>query len=658
MSNINSSLHSSLQKIIDLIIASQSQYSDAGNIVNEKRNFILSITSSIEHVIIRNIKELEEFTKQLIIIHNTAKEAWDLAVNAPNTIQPPLDEIMKITSNIYNAIIPAIERNLEKSPTLSVYSPAVSVPIQVTANTSAPEPELVEIKDGKYDDILNTIDYNTLLRIEQKTGEEPVSWKNLQFIAGFDIPLTDNDNPLTDNINFLNFLTTDSVYERLEILAENNIIAVSELAKGVGDETKVEEIYFKKYKPKFHGCNLDTGFITSKAVLDAIPIQIPDPLSVKDETRENLVILSVGNLKIVSIHFDSAGPKSIVIEEFIDKQFKRFVPTDKLGTIKEVNVICGDTNITVEKSKVKDRDTIGMQIAKGLNNYFGTSNSKQEWLVLMSSHKIIKNRRGFLLRNQQIAKTVGNSVSELDADGTILAVKVYTDKKEPIIKEWISELATNSNVTNEYVIYSHEGSKKIIETEEGKIPGKALNFVKEPINAVNEYGEPTEKIFIDHSVLYTRISSLDRYVTNDLGNIGIYKGCGNLIVLNLNSMINSGKKNWNLQHRGIQKNIKQLDEKIFNIFKDADAFYDKDGKTLYKPDYKDFSGKDKFYDANKTKSIIKLLTKLTPLTPLSGGRKSRKPRKSRKSRKSRKLRKSRKPRKPRKLRKSRKLRRR
>ena len=51
-----------------------------------------------------------------------------------------------------------------------------------------------------------------------------------------------------------------------------------------------------------------------------------------------------------------------VIEEFIKSEFERFVPESELDTIKKVNVICGDTNMTVEKSKVKFEVKTGSSI--------------------------------------------------------------------------------------------------------------------------------------------------------------------------------------------------------------------------------------------------------------------------------------------------------
>jgi hypothetical protein len=372
---------------------------------------------------------------------------------------------------------------------------------------------------GIFDELLNNIDFNKELKIDYLTHNIKAKWRDFQFIAGFDIP--------SDVGDAIKFLTPKSVYKRLEILANNNIIAVSEFAKNKEIDV-LHEFFDKTQKPEIYGCNLDTGFVTNKInKLKCDEINIPNPNPEK-EIRENLLILNVGNLKIVSIHFASNGPKSLtemmhgckytgkggvftllegitpqkVIKEFIFSEFKRFVPRDNT-TLKEVNVICGDTNITVEKCKIKvkidcdpplfeditlTRDILGKGIAAGLNDYFNLSNT--EWLVLMSSHKIKKNRRGFILRNQQLAKSVGNEESEKDADGTILAIKVLTANKDKIIPNWISELKKNNDVSDEYVIYSHDTSHKINDTI---IPseGEALFFKKEPTEAVSLSGEPT-----------------------------------------------------------------------------------------------------------------------------------------------------------------------
>jgi hypothetical protein len=296
--------------------------------------------------------------------------------------------------------------------------------------------------------------------------------------------------------------------------------------------------------------------------------------------------------------------------------------------------------------KVKNRDELGKQIADGLNKFFcmGEQHS-QEWIVLMSSHIIRKTRRGFILRNQQLSKSRPEITNDAEADGTILAVKIHKNNRSIIIPAWKNELALNNDVTTEYMFCSSDDSTSITPTI---TEGEALKFEKDVEQAVNSEYEPTEKIFIDHSVLYSKLSSLEKYVSNDMTESPLPNN-GNLIVLNLGSMVNAGSKNWNLVHRNKLEEIKMLDEKLYKIFKENNVFYNSNKSTeLLHESYEEFNGAKKFYNPEITPEDIKNIKQaignmtLEIAQPTSSG--------GRKSRKSRKLRKSRKPRKSRKLR--------
>jgi len=157
-----------------------------------------------------------------------------------------------------------------------------------------------------FDELLENIDFKNQLGISYLSCGVKAKWRDFQFIAGFDIP--------SDVGEAINFLTPDSVYKRFEILAGNNIIAVSEFAKH--KEIDVLDTFFDKRKnPIIYGCNLGTGFVTFNINrLDHTTINFPNPNPNPNplkELRENLVILTVGELKIVSIHFLGDGPKSM-----------------------------------------------------------------------------------------------------------------------------------------------------------------------------------------------------------------------------------------------------------------------------------------------------------------------------------------------------------
>lgn len=542
-------------------------------------------------------------------------------------------------------------------------------------------------KDGYlyWDKIFNGINFQDILGSDDK-----LSWLQLQYLGGFDLP------------EFLNYtlINADSIFERLYYFLNvnrknkkhNNIIALCELKKNpkiideqiklqISNKTKdkqVEEDIIEKIKeielsdnksvrslftflstklqgdiPKIYGCNIDTGFITNLEN------------STKAEFFDDNDLFSFKDLKILSIHFDSGGPNGphlvkyavpddystlvisedptkkipLSIDEFIEYQFRiknKIKETDK----QLVNVICGDSNITVAKSKTLankiTRDMLGQQIAIGLNNFFYTYKYKQEWLVLMSSNPIIKNRRGFVLKNQQLGKSLPETKIEKigEADGTILAIKIFTDKKKEIIDYWKTYFLNDNRETRskEFVIYCHENSYPV----DNDTNTHFLNLSKEVFNTLDEKGKeehfkrhhafnfkvsstlpmttinrPREKIFLDHSVLYTELDILNIFIKGNIcftyaeyfekKQIPINTIGPQLIVLNLNSMINT-QQSWNLNVRNHLSEINKLDEALFNIMKSK--ILKKNNETFTQVDqslpYNMFNGEDKslYFDVN------------------------------------------------------------
>jgi hypothetical protein len=609
------------------------------------------------------------------------------------------------------------------------------------------------LQDNYWQEIFKQIDFKNILQ-----SEDPLEWKNLQYMSGFDLP---------DFITYT-YINPKSVFDRLcYFLNHKNIIAVSELKKDQGRENLIKQIlkeyneyikestdkqeeldpnkvlkflndinflikqedtsakYFLETKfknldpsqingtPIIYGCNEDTGFITTwENTINTDSFSDSDLFLFKD-------------LKILNIHFSSSGPNgeyllkrdgntltkssnskdkkiSLYIDEFIKYEFEIQGKIRKQD-LKSVNIICGDTNITQKKSEIMypdiTRDELGQEIARGLNKFFKTEENNQEWLVLMSSYKIIKNRQGFILRNQQLGKTVSEGNKDIigEADGTILAIKIFSDRenKKEIITRWKEHFTSHYKnlISKYYVIYCKEGIHKVIDkqsflekrvavgqteqlvaagrteqrvaagqteqrvaagqteqlvaagqTEHRVVTGRieqrvpagrteqritplnleyfkkyhAYNFLTSPEKSMYDFNVPKEKIFLDHSVLYTGLEFLNIHINKNIDTTTFM--CFNykqpiqqLIVLNLNSMINTSKS-WNLNARNHLDNIKLLDEALFNIMKTQILIEDrtqynpsleyKDGKqyepTLeykkgkqYKPtlEYKDFHGK-------------------------------------------------------------------
>lgn len=345
-----------------------------------------------------------------------------------------------------------------------------------------------------------------------------------------------------------------------------------------------------------YGCNEDTGFIV-KCYSETQPICNNNVVT---DFSDNSLLL-YNDLQILSIHFDSKGPNGdkvpVDIMKFIEVQFKEKLKLSKENT---VNVICGDTNITESKSNASSgqlsRDEIGKQIAAGLNAYFVEPGT--EWLVLMSSHKIIKNRMGFKLQNQQVSKSViMDTIGE--ADGTILAIKIYGAKKSDIIRNWIS-IFSGDDTAAEFIIYSAESSNKINESVTTYQSSNAFNFTTKPSDSLKPNNSPSEKIFIDHSVLYSALEFLDKHVKKEeITSFTFNPTLKNkqLIVLNLNSMVNNANKNknWNLKIKDYLAKVELYDKALYDTMKEIIYKKEKDTYTLANMEYEKITGLGKLY---------------------------------------------------------------
>ena len=336
------------------------------------------------------------------------------------------------------------------------------------------------------------------------------------------------------------------------------------------------------------------------------------------------------NCGILSIHFASNGPNLLTketkerygkqpitnekaISEFVKEQL---VADNKYNlnkdNIPKIRVVCGDTNITISKcSKVKlenfdntldvdekKLDTIGQLIAKGFNDYFGGY-----WIVIMSNYRIDKIRKGFLLINQQINKSDIEDNKKPEPDGTIIAIKLsnntgYTvDPDSGAIKELTNYCNDNGYDDDQFERNyrwhtSDESSpdKRIVKNINGKIklgrnynPGKIMVFpeteysnerfkneyVPDPKNnPILKYPEP---VFLDHSVVQIPSSLLNKLLKID--NISMFRS-GNpfaedfmLFSLNMGSIVNSGKKNWNTKYIEYYKEIKDADRALYELVK-------------------------------------------------------------------------------------------
>lgn len=232
------------------------------------------------------------------------------------------------------------------------------------------------------------------------------------------------------------YLEPSNILLRLDKLATDNIVAISELIRS-GDTMVVANNLTNK---NIYNCVVDVGFVTNKNITTFDDVGSMSSGTPEEKTKRELAergsVLKYNTLKILNIHLPSDGPKQKIpksISAFISDELKKYKIADK----QNINVICGDTNITIKKCDpkegIKTRAGIGQKIAQALNSFFELDNELQEWIVLMSSHKIEKTRHGFILRNQQIGKSTPQNKKDIDADGTILAIKVYKKTKKVML---------------------------------------------------------------------------------------------------------------------------------------------------------------------------------------------------------------------------------
>lgn len=214
---------------------------------------------------------------------------------------------------------------------------------------------------------------------------------------------------------------------------------------------------------------------------------------------------------------------------------------------KDVNVICGDTNITISKCNdileskgmalatlQTKRDFLGTEIAKALDElyraeeevfsgfgdfepvnkeFFGFDNidtAEQKWFVVMSNITTGKLRSGFLLPNGQFKKSVPTNIktangrkgdpntADFEQDGTIIAFR-SSQKFEDVCNE-IAKLKLGKNFT----IYSATGTnnecfRKTSLTQSG---GGELLTLSSTINGEPSFTKTlTTKVYVNEPTL-------------------------------------------------------------------------------------------------------------------------------------------------------------
>jgi hypothetical protein len=359
---------------------------------------------------------------------------------------------------------------------------------------------------------------------------------------------------LPEDPNVLQYLDIDSIFERLFKAAEGNIVFASEMGEK-GKENKGEAIDVhnnKKFGDKnkmIRGLEPDTSVINDTCVISSIIGKIGGVEKKDKDGRYTLVKIEGTDKLIASIHLAGDGPKKEpegkrTIKDFLHRQ----LPNDE-----NVCMFCGDTNITTEKTEGGlSRLKIGKQIASALNSL-----NRGNWVVFMSDLKIDKMRSGFILYNQQLKKSTYKKVGveSAEADGTILAIKTSLEDEE------LTTICANT--PSHYSCYTACGSVKDSKSED-ETP--IYTFHDDVEKSLDDNNQVKEKVFLDHSVLQLSTKMCNEIIGE--GVLPVSEKENNVIVLNLGSIANSGKKNWNTKNIKKYGKIVSADKALYEILRD------------------------------------------------------------------------------------------
>jgi len=362
----------------------------------------------------------------------------------------------------------------------------------------------------------------------------------LQTTGGFSLP-TDIDE------THLEYLKVENIYKRLGKMATNNLVAVSECVKsGEFDVSSHLD------RATILGCENDTGFIIKNTDVSSFKVGEATNSATRVLTIE---IPESSEIKIASIHLPGDGPnKQKPISEFLE---------DNLNHLRSeaVQVVCGDTNITDNKVKPEEKDKRMFEIANYFYGFFGSP-----CLILSSNVPVIKHRRGFILRNQQLKKSVPESETSSESDGTIIAIKLGSGITGKSIQDEIAGIDMTC------VAKLGDSDPTILKSQsQSPIPVEALNFTTNIDECINDAGDghPMEPIWLDHSLLYIKMQTLVELLGTTIPDT--FPLPRNLIVANMGSIVNSGNKNWNTTYIPKQADINETDRAIYEIIKKANS---------------------------------------------------------------------------------------
>ena len=179
--------------------------------------------------------------------------------------------------------------------------------------------------------------------------------KSFQIAGGFEIP---------KGVNY-ELLTTNNILGRLLKIAENNIVAVSEMGNGKSKDYTTD--YSKINVDGYNLAKCIPGMNDGKGIEDTCFVSGNYNLN-RNKSKIGLVDESITSMiemddigdngrrksgNILSIHFTGDGPikEELSIPEFIKKELQNSKYGINEDNKENIKIICGDTNITVSKCK-------------------------------------------------------------------------------------------------------------------------------------------------------------------------------------------------------------------------------------------------------------------------------------------------------------------
>ena len=391
-----------------------------------------------------------------------------------------------------------------------------------------------------------------------------------------------------------NWWKPNIIYERLAHVALKNLVAFSEggtieskdynpimldeLTKVFGDERKLNEsfrsmaVLNQMSQPIFN----DTGFVYKH--FNEKDLDLTSGLSGQCP-NSFLKYISSNGLNILNLHLPSAGPIKIKeqkndeqVQDSIVKFLDENLPSQEVFKGNLPHVIIGDTNITISKCWGTDQseDTEGNKrknILRWIKNSMDMkyTHDGHHWVIIMSPIKVEKTRGGGLLNNNQMYKSnVGNK----EEDGTIIAIRCPVSNVMP---ELIPELGSHYQIC--WGLNDEDYSSSVPQEVQ------FLTFDTAPSECLNDRYMPQDKLFIDHPIVqisFKGINLLQGKLLEDSENQEkktasadspqVANSWTNLVVLNLGSIINSGKKNWkiSLMDGNKTETIREADINLFN----------------------------------------------------------------------------------------------